>query len=220
MRLFTRKQKAIYIFLSLVGLCIVVSSFSLYDTGRSLYTKIELFSTILRRIHSDYVDIKDSEDLVESAIKGMVSSLDPHTTYLTKEHFERWNQSFEGYSGIGITFDVIRNKITIMSVFQEGPSDKVGLLPGDRIVEINGKIATGMKRDDVPLKLMGPKGTTVEVGVERQGWDKLKSFTITRDEIHVESVPYSFILKPDVGYVNIARFSSTTGEEVEEALKK
>jgi carboxyl-terminal processing protease len=190
----------------------------LYDTGRTLYDKIELFSQILRTIQNDYIDEKPSQELLENAIQGMVSNLDPHTTYLSADQFNKWNQNFEGYSGIGISFDVRRDKITVMSVTADGPSDKVGLMSGDRIVAIDKQSAVGMKRDDVPLKLMGPKGTKVEVTVERKGWDEPKNFIITRDEVHVESVPYALMMKPDVGYMKIIRFSSTTGEEVEKKL--
>lgn len=204
----------------ILGMLLSVTAFSLYDTSRTLYDKIELFGTILRRINYDYVDEKDPEDLLESAIKGMVSSLDPHTTYMSSKQYNRWNQSFEGYSGIGITFDIIRNKITVMSVFKEGPSEKVGLQPGDRIVKIDSQSAVGMKRDDVPLHLMGPKGTTVDVEVERSGWTGSKKFTLVRDEIHVESIPYAFMLKSGVGYIKIARFSATTHDELEDALDK
>jgi len=196
------------------------ASIRFYDSGKSLYAKIQLFSNILKRIREEYVEEKDPQQLIEKAISGMVSSLDPHTTYLTEDRFKRWNQDYEGYSGIGITYDIIRNKITIMSVFANGPSDKVHLKSGDRIVAIDGESAIGMKRDEVPLKLMGSKGTKVEVGVERRGWSEPKKFVITRDEVHVKSVPYAFMIRPGVGYISIIRFSSTTGDELGKALQQ
>ena len=206
------------LFISL--LWITGASSYLYDSGRSLYAKIELFSTIFRTIQDNYVDETDAQDLIESAINGMVSSLDPHTTYFTREKFEEWNQDFEGYSGIGIYFDVIRGKITILSVISGGPSDKVGLQTSDRIIAIDGKSAIGIKRDDVPLKLKGPRGSSVEIMIERKGWKKPKKFKIIRDEVHIESVPYSFMIQPHTGYINIARFSATTGRELQDALVK
>jgi len=215
----TRRKKAAVLVLMAV-LLLAGAGFRFYDTGRSLYEKIQLFSEILRQINRDYVDEKDPTELIDNAIKGMVSGLDPHTTYLSADEFEKWNQSYEGYSGIGIAFDIIRQKITVMSVFREGPSDRAGLMPGDRIVAINGKSVVGMKRDDVPLKLMGPRGSMVTISVERRGWDRLKDFTIVRDEIHVESIPFAFMIKPGIGYINIDRFSSTTGSELEEKLNK
>lgn len=187
---------------------------------RSLYAKIQLFSDIMLKINQEYVEEKDPQELIEAAIKGMVSDLDPHTTYLTAENFKSWNQDYEGYSGIGVTFDIIRDKITVLSVITDGPSEKVGLLAGDRIVGIEGANAVGIKRDEVPLKLMGPKGTKVEVTIEREGWEETRDVVITRDEVHIESVPYSFMIQPGVGYINIIRFSSTTAQELERALVK
>jgi len=190
----------------------------IYTAGSSLYSKIELFSTILRRIENDYVEEKEPSELIDSAIKGMVSDLDPHTSYLTSEEFSKWNQNFSGYSGIGITFDVVQGKITVMSVIKGGPSEKAGLKPGDRIVKINGVSSIGLKRDEVPLKLMGPKGTTVDVSIERHHAQDLIDFTLTRDEVHLESIPYAFMIKPGIGYIAIVRFSATTGSELKQHL--
>jgi len=101
------------------------------NSGRSLYAKLRLFSEVLDKIQTDYVEEKDPQALVENAIRGMVSNLDPHTTFMNVQQFEKWSQNFEGYSGIGIYFDVISDKITIMSVIPGGPSDKAGLASGD-----------------------------------------------------------------------------------------
>jgi carboxyl-terminal processing protease len=191
-----------------------------YDSGRSIYLKLKVFSDILEKIRTDYIDEKDPRALIDSAVRGMVSDLDPHTTYFTREEFEKWNRDFEGFSGIGIYFDILDGKITILSVIKEGPSEKVGLQTGDRIVSIDGASAIGMKRDDVPLKLMGPPGTRVNLQVERGGWPKPKPYSIVREEVHVESVADAFLLKPGVGYIGMARFSATTESEVEQAMQK
>ena len=206
------------VFILLPVIFLASASIRIYDSGRSLYSKIKLFSTIVERIKEDYVEDISSYELIDKAIEGMVSDLDPHSSYLTADRFDRWNQSFEGYTGIGVTFDIVRNKITIMSVITNGPSEKVGLRAGDRIVEIDGKSAIGMTRDEVPLKLMGEKGTKVEVDVERWGWENTQKFIIIRDEVHVESIPYAFIIHPGIGYINIIRFSATTGTELENHL--
>ena len=217
-----KRQKRIIlgIFLGLSFILITGATTRLYHYGRSLYAKIELFSEIIVKIKNEYVEEKDPQELIEDAIKGVVSGLDPHTTYLSAEYFKQWNQNYEGYSGIGVTFDIVKNKITIMSVFDDGPSDKVGLMAGDRIIAIAGKSAIGMKRDEVPLTLMGPRGTKVEVTIERRGWDKGRNFIITRDRVHVKSIPYAFMINTGTGYIGIIRFSSTTGEELREALQK
>jgi carboxyl-terminal processing protease len=213
------KSTILTVLIALLLLFFTGASPRVYRYGKSLYEKIQLFSEIIITIKEEYVEEKDPQELIESAIKGMVSDLDPHTSYLSSEDFERWNQSYEGYSGIGVTFDIIRDKITIMSVMADGPSDKIGLRAGDRIVAIEGNSAIGMKRDEVPLKLMGPKGTRVQVTVERPGWQKTEDYVITRDEVHVQSVPYAFMLEPETGYIGIIRFSSTTAQELEDQLQ-
>jgi len=217
-----KHQKKIFlgILILIPLLLLTMASVGIYNSGKNLYSQIQLFNAILDKINNDYVEEKDPIELIDNAIKGMVSNLDPHTTYLTAENFKQWNQNFEGYSGIGVTFDIIRNKITLMAIITDGPSQKMGLLPGDRIIAIDGKSAIGMKRDEVPLLLMGPKGTKVEVTIERAGWDEPKNFVITRDEVHLESIPYAFMVTPDVGYIAIVRFSSTTQDELEENIQK
>lgn len=190
------------------------------NSAQSLIIKLKIYSQVIEIIQKEYVEETNTDDLFDNSIRGMLTNLDPHTTYLTKDYFERWNQNFEGYSGIGIYYDVIQDKITILSVFPGGPSEKAGILAGDRIVVIEGKPAVGIKRDEVPLRLMGPKGTPVTVSIERMGWTEPKTFTITRDEVHVSSIPYAFMIKPGIGYIALVRFSLTTDEELESSLKK
>jgi carboxyl-terminal processing protease len=199
----------------LTGAAVQVAS-----SSRSLYAKLRLFSEVLDRIETEDVEEKDPQVLVENAIRGMVSNLDPHTTYMNPQQFEKWSQNFEGYSGIGIYYDVISDKITVLSVIPGGPSDKAGLASGDRIVAINGESAVGMKRDDVPLKLMGSKGSKVEISVERAGWSKPRPYSLLRDEVHIQSVAFAFMVRPQVGYIQIARFAATTAGEFEKALLK
>jgi len=188
--------------------------------SENIYQKMKIFTMVLQTIQRVYVEKVDADKLLNDAIKGMVKNLDPHTNYLTAKEVKEWSKTFQGYSGIGISFDIINNKITIMSVMEGGPSYRLGLKAGDRIIKINGESAIGMKRDDVPKKLMGPPGTTVRVTVEREGWPKPKEFTIVREKIHVESIPNALMLDKETGYVRIARFSSTTGQELERALEK
>ena len=186
---------------------------------KTLYQKFQTFNAVLNTIERVYVEEIDPNTLIDDAIKGMIKNLDPHTNYLTAEEFKEWSKTYQGYSGIGISFDIIKSKITIMSIMEGGPSYKLGFLPGDRIIKINGESAIGIKRNDVPKKLMGPPGTTVRVTVERQGWDEPKEFTVVREKIEVESIPQATFLRPGLGYIRIARFSTTTGQELEKALK-
>jgi len=202
------------------GLSLGYSQLQSHDSHQNIYQKLNIFTTVLNIIQQSYVDKTDPNDLINNAIRGMLSDLDPHTNYMTSDQFKSWSKTFAGYSGIGISFDIIRKKITIMSVFEGGPAFRSGLQAGDHIIEINGESAIGIKRDDVPKKLMGPAGTQVRVTIERDGWEKPKEFTLTREKIKVESIPDAAMLRPGIGYVRIARFSATTGQELEKALNK
>jgi len=214
-------RKRIFLFL-LCGLVFLflLNAFQWTSNNRAFFLKLRVFGQILERIQSDYIESKDPNTLIESAIQGVISELDPHTTYFTKEQFEKWNQEFEGYSGIGIYFDIIDGKITIISVIQGGPADKAGLEVGDRIVAIDGESALHIKRDDVPLKLMGPQGTKVTILVERKGWKTPRSFSLIREEVHLKSVPNAFFIRPGIGYIRLSSFTSTTEIELEEAFTR
>ncbi len=189
------------------------------QVAQNLYLKTKILTMVLDKVQRYYVDEVDPAQLVEDAIRGMLAGLDPHTVYLTKEDFDKWRVDFEGYHGIGISYDIIRNKITVLSVNEDGPACAAGLLPGDRIVKVNGESVVGIKREEVPLKLMGPAGSTVTVSVERQGWDRPRDFTLTRRQITLASVPYAFMWRPEVGYVRIARFTGSTVTELDNALR-
>ena len=219
------KKRFTFFSLGVLGIIFFVLSITgftsqAYQSGRNLYHELELFHSVLQTIQTNYVDEKEPHELVLHAINGMISDLDPHTNYMTAEEFNQWNQRFEGYSGIGIYFDVLKDKITVLSVIRGGPSEMIGLRAGDRIIAIDGESVIGIKRDDVPLKLMGPEGTQVTITVERTGLKQPFTYTIIRKAIHLQSVPFSFVLKPDIGYINVTRFASTTEEEFGRALEK
>ncbi|RKY89631.1 S41 family peptidase [candidate division KSB1 bacterium] len=186
----------------------------------NIYMKIKVIGEILNAVRNNYVEKVDSNKLLEKAINGMLEGLDPHTVYVPPERFTRMRDNFAGYGGIGISFLIVRNKITVMSVMEHGPSKKVGIEPGDRIIKINGESAIGIKIEDVPKKLKGIPGTKVTVTIEREGWDKPRDFVITRAHVDVESVQTAYMIGDDIGYIKLNKFSSTTAEELEKALNK
>jgi len=212
------KTKTGRILLVIFAISCLGMTFKYYDSISEFWTSYRIFDEIYKRIREDYVEETKSADLMQNAINGMISNLDPHSKFLKSDYFKKFNQNYAGYSGIGISFDVIRKQITIMSVFRGGPSDKAGLLAGDRIVSIDGESAIGMDRDEAPAHLMGPQGSKVSVSIARHGVNKTQDYVLIRDKIHVESIPYGFILKPGLGYINIIRFSATTGEELKKHL--
>ena len=187
-----------------------------------LYGQLHVFTEILTSIQKYYVEEVDSEELVRSAIHGMLEELDPHSTYVEPEAFERMSERNSGeYEGIGISFEIRDGWITVITAIEGGPSAHLGIRPGDRIVEIEGETAYEMKSDDVVAKLKGRKGSKVNITVERPGIEKQFAYSIERDKIPIYSVPYAFMLDDGVtGYVRAIRFSATTSQELEESMRK
>ena len=168
-----------------------------------------------------YVDQVDDNKLVESAIKGMLEELDPHSTYSTPEEVKRMNEPLQGnFDGIGIQFNMAEDTLFVIQPVSGGPSEKVGILAGDRIVEVNDTVIAGVKMstEDVMRRLKGPKGTLVDVKVLRRCVPELLSFTIRRDKIPVYSLDASYMIAPQTGYIKINRFAATTHAEFMNAL--
>ncbi len=176
---------------------------------------------LLYHIDHMYVDSVDDEDLVEHAIVTMLERLDPHSIYIPKEDLEEVNEPLKGnFEGIGIQFNIVRDTIYVVDAIAGGPSERLGIRAGDRIVTIDGENAAGagFKNTDVMKRLRGKKGTKVNVGISRKGERDLLEFSITRDKIPIHSVEAAYMATPTVGYVKVSRFSATTTKEVREAL--
>lgn len=189
--------------------------------AQGLMARMNLFSTILRLVKTHYVDEVDSEKLVDSAIKGMLSSLDPHTHLIPPKQYQDKidERMIKGsYEGIGIAFDIVKGYLTVISPIEGSPSDKLGIRAGDKIVKINGESAIGITTDEVFEKLRGPKGTSVDVSIKREGERELIEVTIVRDKIKIKSIPSAFMIRPGVGYVRLSRFARETGHDLETAL--
>jgi carboxyl-terminal processing protease len=155
----------------------------------------------------------------EDAIRGMFKTLDPHSVYIEPEASEFIEEEFAGkFQGIGIQFNVINDTITVISAISGGPSDKLGIMSGDRIVEIEDSTAIGFTNEQVRNTLRGPKGTKVDVKIKRPRVKELLHFTITRDDIPLYTVDTSYMLDEKTGYVKINRFAATTHEEFIEAM--
>jgi len=183
------------------------------------YTKLRVFSEIVNNIKDYYVDEKDPINLIDSAINGMLKELDPHSVILPPERSQDMDERFQGFGGIGIWFNIVDQKITITDVFKNGPCDKLALMRGDQIVAINSESAIGIDNDETAKKLKGIPGTSVDVLVERPGWEEDKEFTIVRESIEPESIFYIFMLTDEIGYIGMNKYSRTTVKELEKALK-
>jgi len=185
-----------------------------------LRSQLDLFSQVLFTVQNNYVEQPDNEKLIKGAIDGMLKTLDPHTSFLPKQRAAAMDESFRGdYSGIGVNFDIVDNKIVVLAPLEGTPAFRLGIRAGDKIVQVDGKpLKKGLVTDDVFKLLKGPAGTMVEVELERPGEQDLLHFSIERAKIAIESIPYTYMIKPGVGYVRIVRFAQTTGEELEKAI--
>ncbi len=181
----------------------------------------EKLSRIMKYIHDNYVDTVSGAVLEEKAINGLLEKLDPHSVYITAEEFHEANDPLAGnFEGIGVQFRMERDTITVINPVPGGPSEKLGIRSGDRIVKIEGKNVAGVKMNttEVMRRLKGPKGTEVDISIFRRGAGGLLNFTITRDVIPTYSMDIAYMVKPGIGYIRLNNFSATTHEEVYNAL--
>jgi len=180
------------------------------------------FGRALDYVSSYYVDSVNRGTLVEHALVEMLKELDPHSVYISKEDVKEMNQPLEGnFEGIGIQFNILEDTLYVISPVAGGPSEKVGIRAGDRIVSIDGEnvAGTGLSTQGVRDRLLGEKGTKVKVEIKRRGVKSLLSFTITRDKIPIYSLDASYMIEEEIGYVKLNRFAKTTNEEFSAAIK-
>lgn len=172
-------------------------------------------------ISAGYVDTVNVENLVEGATRQILSQLDPHSTYIPKKDIQSENELFQGnFEGIGIEFNVLKDTLIVVNTIVGGPSEAVGLLPGDRIVEVNGVSTIGITTAGVPKVLRGAKGTVVNAVVLRRGVAEPLKFKIVRDKIPMNSLDAAYEIAPGVGFIKLNRFSATTSDELQAALTK
>ncbi|MBW8326592.1 MAG: S41 family peptidase [Prolixibacteraceae bacterium] len=180
------------------------------------------FGRLLRLIDSYYVDTTNVDDLTEKAIVEVLRGLDPHSVYISKAEVEKMNEPLQGnFEGVGISFNVYRDTLMVVTTVPGGPSEKVGLRAGDRIVSVDSKniAAIGLKNTDVYDYLRGKKGTKVELQVKRKGEPNLLDFTVIRDKIPINSLDASYMLNANTGYIKLNKFSATTTSEFLDAIK-
>lgn len=170
-----------------------------------------------------YVDKVDEPKVVEAAVRAMLKELDPHSTYITAKEVEKMNEPLQGnFEGIGVQFNMADDTLFVIQTVSKGPSERVGILPGDRIVTVNDTAIAGVKmpRDEIMKRLRGPKGSVVELGIVRRGYNEQLTFRVTRDKIPVHTLDAAYMIAPKVGYIKISSFGATTHEEFTQALTK
>ena len=170
-----------------------------------------------------YVDTVNQGKLTEAAIRGILNSLDPHSSYSDAKETKAINEPLQGnFEGIGVQFNMLEDTLVVIQTIRKGPSEKVGILAGDRIVKVNDQIIAGVKmeRDSIMRVLRGPKGTVVKLGIIRRGVPDMIWFNVTRDKIPMNTLDAAYIIRPGVGYIHLDRFGATSGAEVKEAIEK
>ncbi len=193
------------------------------DGKKDLYQSIYKFREIVSYIDRNYVDEVDTDDLVETAINDMLEKLDPHTSYIPAKDQELVSSQLEGkFEGIGIEFNIFHDTIYVVSPLSGGPSEKVGLKAGDKIVKVDDEVVAGIgiTNRGVFDRLRGTKGSEVVVSIKRRNVDELMDFKIERDKIPQYSVDVAYMVDEEIGYLKINRFTATTYDEFKEALQK
>ena len=174
-------------------------------------------------INNLYVDTVNEEKLVEDAIRGMLKELDPHSTYANAKEVKAMNEPLQGnFDGIGVQFNMVEDTLLVIQPTTNGPSEKVGIVAGDRIVTVNDSSIAGVKmpKEEIMKRLRGPRGTKVRLGVVRRGVKEMLHFTVQRDKIPVKSIDAVYMIRPEVGYIRIGNFGATTHAEFMEGIEK
>jgi len=212
-------KKSLALLLALFFLCTTSSAEKEQDTQREdTYKNLEVFSNVLNLLQEHYVDPIDPHEVITGAIKGMLTSLDPHSSYLTPDDFKELQEETHGsFSGIGIEITVKDGILTVVSPIEDTPAYNAGIMAGDQIIRVDDSLTKDMTLMEVVKKLRGKKGTKVTISIFRAGWKDLKDFTLVRDEIPVQSVK-SMELEPGMFYVRISNFQSNTTRDFRKAL--
>lgn len=174
-------------------------------------------------VNNLYVDNVDEEKIVENAVRGILENLDPHSSYSTKEETTSSQETMQGsFSGIGIQFNMQKDTLYVVQTIAGGPSEKVGILPGDRFIAVDDSIIAGrkLKNTDIMKRLRGPKGTKVNIKVKRGSNAELLEFRITRDDIPLNSIDAVYIADGKTGYIRLSRFAATSYKEFKDAITK
>ena len=208
---------------SIVAFLFCFSLIQVYSQRYDSRTSDQKLTAALQIIRMAYVDTVNAEKLTESAIVAMLKDLDPHSVYMSKDEVEKANEPLVGnFDGIGVQFNIINDTIVVITPTPDGPSEKVGIMSGDKIVKIDGEDAVGkMVTNDFVLKrLRGIKGSSVNVGIYRRGKPGLLDYTIIRDKIPINSIDAVYMAADNIGYIKVSRFAQNTMDEFHEAMNK
>ena len=203
----------------LLAAAFVVATFAISAQRSS--EQLQKLMMVENVINNLYVDEVDESQVVESAVKKMLEDLDPHSSYSSKEETSSTQETMQGsFSGIGIQFNMQKDTLYVVQTIAGGPSEKVGIMPGDRFILVNDSLIAGqkMKNTDIMKRLRGPKGTKVNIKVKRGDRQELMDFRITRDNIPLNSIDAVYMADSKTGYIRLSRFAATSYKEFKEAI--
>ena len=209
-------MKKLYILL----VCLWAMNTQAQNFGTPAMRKLQMAEFAIANL---YVDKVDEDKLVEEAIVKMLAQLDPHSTYSDAEEVKKMNEPLQGnFEGIGVQFQMIEDTLLVVQPVSNGPSEKVGILAGDRIVAVNDSTIAGIKlsTEDIMRRLRGPKDSKVDLTIIRRGVNDPLHFTVSRDKIPILSLDAAYMIKPKIGYIRINRFGATTADEFVKAMKE
>jgi carboxyl-terminal processing protease len=217
-----RKILSAGIFAAICVCSVIVFGFTLSDSDYFLKINksIDIFGRVYKEVTINYVDEIDPEKFMESGIDGLLGTLDPYTNFIGESDGDEVELITNGkYGGVGVTIGVRENHITVLSLMEGYSAQRQGILPGDRILEIDGKSIVGTKPDGVRSMTRGEPGTEVHLKIERDGEPKLLEFTLVREEIQLHNVSYAGFVDDGIAYVRLERFSRSAGDELRLAIK-
>jgi len=211
-----------YIILIILPLALIHNQKSLRadDDMEKTYKNLEVFSNVLSIVQQNYVDDIDTQETIEGAIRGMLSSLDPHSSFLKADDFKELQVETKGsFSGIGIEITLKDDILTVVSPIEGTPAFEAGIQAGDKILKIEDESTKDMSLVEAVKKLRGPKGSTVKISIHREGWTDLQEFVIVRDVIPIHSIRANS-LEPGYGYIRITNFQRNTSHDLQDGLEK
>ena len=187
-------------------------------SAQSSYEDLRLFTEVMTMIKKNYVDEVKTKDLITGAIKGMLTSLDPHSGYMTPQQFKEFQADTKGeFGGLGIQIATKDGVLTVIAPIEDTPAYRAGLKSGDKILKINNESTKDMGIHDAVTRMRGPKGKPVTLSIFRDGWKEPKDFTVIRDIIKIRSVK-SKMIRDDIGYIKLTQFQETTASDMSKAL--
>jgi len=216
------RRSVAFVALTILGAAVVggVLGRSAAATDERLADHYRTFTTALSVVEARYVDKVESDRLVYSSISGMLQTLDPHSSFMDPKAYAQLREKQEGhYYGLGITISVVDGDITVQALFEGSPAYKKGIRRGDVIARIGTEDAKGWTSDQAVRKLRGPKGTTVQLGIRRTGYDQLIPLEVLRDEINIPSIPAYFMVDDHTGYIRLQDFAENTDHDLGESLQ-